>query len=116
MQELLDEGRQLMEADGVDRRDADRAADDLLHLLQLAQEFLVLVQDFLRRLVHPQALARELELLLAAIDQQRLEMPLHRTRLLTDGGLCDAVQLGRFREALGLDQVGENFEILHLHG
>jgi hypothetical protein len=43
-------------------------------------------------------------------------MALHRTRLLTDGGLCDAIQLGGLREALGLDKIGEDFEVLHLHG
>jgi len=43
-------------------------------------------------------------------------MPLHRTHHLTDRGLCDAVQLGGFREAFGLNQVDKDFEVFHLHG
>jgi len=78
----------------VDGRDADRAADDLFHLLQFREELLVGVQDFVGRLVHPLALARELELLLAPIDQQGLEVTFHRPRLLAHRGLGDAVELG----------------------
>ena len=83
-----------MQSDRIDGRDADRATDDLLHLLQFAQELVVLVEDLLGRFVDAEPLAGELKLLLAPIDEQRLEMPLHGASLLTDGRLCDAVQLG----------------------
>jgi hypothetical protein len=96
-----------VEADRVDGRDPDRAADDLLHLLQLAQEFVVGMQDLLRRFIDPLPLARELELLLAAVDQQGLEVPLHRPGLLAHRRLRDAVQLGGFGKALRFDEVGE---------
>ena len=79
------------------------------------EQLLVDVQNLLRRLVDPLALAREVELLLAAVDHQRLEMPLHRPRLLADRRLRDAVQLGRFGETLRFDEVGEDFEVFDLH-
>jgi hypothetical protein len=115
VQEFFDVGRQLVQADGVDGRDADGAADDLLHLLQLALQLLIDVEDFLRRLIDALALARQVELLLAAVDHQRLEIALHGARLLAHGRLRDAVQLCRLGEALGLDQVREDFEVFDLH-
>jgi hypothetical protein len=115
VQELLDVGRQLVEPDRVDRRDPDRPAHDLLHLLELGEERVVGVQHVLRRLVDPLALARQLELLLAAVDKERLEVPLHRPGLLADRGLRDAVQLRGLGEALGLHEVGEDFEVFNLH-
>ena len=115
MQEFLDIGRQLMQADRVDRRDADRAADHLLHLLQLAQQLLVTVQQLLGGLVHPLSFPRELKLLLTAVDQERLEMPLHRPGLLAHRRLGDAVKFGRLRKTLRFDEVGKDFEIFDLH-
>jgi hypothetical protein len=91
VEELLDVGRQLMQADRVDGGDADGSADHLLHLLQFALQLLVDVQDFLRRLVNPLAFPRQIELLLAAVDHQRLEVALHRPRLLADRRLGDTV-------------------------
>jgi len=52
---------------------------------------------------------------LAPVDQQRFEMPLHGARLLAYRRLRDTVQLRRFREALRLHKVGEDFEIFNLH-
>ena len=115
VEEPLDVGRQLVEPDGIDRRDPDGPADDLLHLLELGEQRLVGVQHVLRRLVDPLALARQLELLLAAVDKQRLEMALHRPGLLADGRLGDIIEFRRFRETLCLDQVGEDLKILNLH-
>jgi hypothetical protein len=91
MQEFFDERRQLVQPDRVNRRDANRAADHLLHLLQFREQFLVGVQHLLRRLVHALPLARELKLLLTAVDEEGLEVPLHRARLLADRRLRDAV-------------------------
>ena len=94
--ETLDERRQLVEPDGVDGRNPNGPADDLLHFLHLREEFLVDMEHLLGRVVNPLAFARQLKLLLAAIDEQRLEMPLHRPGLLADSGLRNTVELGRF--------------------
>ena len=116
VQETLDVRREFVEPNRINGGDTDRAADDLLHLLQLAQELFVLVQHLLRGLVHTLTLSRQLKLFLAAIDQQRFEMPLHRTCLLAHGGLRDSVYLGGFGEALRLDQIGEYLKVFDLHG
>jgi hypothetical protein len=115
VQEPLDVGRQLVEPDRVDGRDPDRPAHHLLHLLELGEEPLVGVEHVLRRLVDPLPLARQLELLLAAVHQQGLEVPLHRAGLLADRRLGDAVEFRGLREALRLHKVGEDFEVFNLH-
>lgn len=115
MQEFFNKRGQLVQADRVDGGNADRAANHLFHLLQLAHQLVVGVQDLLGRFVNPVAFARQLELLLAAIDQQRFKMALHGARLLAHRGLGDAIELGSFGEALGLNQVRKNFKILNLH-
>jgi hypothetical protein len=56
-----------------------------------------------------------MKLLLAPVDQECLEVPLHRPGLLAHCRLRDAIQLGRFRKTLGFHQVREDFEILNLH-
>src|ERR1700690_1118365 len=115
MEEPLDVGRELVEPYGVDGRDADRPAHHLLHPLELRDEPFVGMKDVLRRLVDPLPLARQLELLLAAVAQYRLEVPLHRAGLLAPGGLGDIVQLRGLGEALGLDEIREDFEVVYLH-
>ena len=108
-------GRQFVEPDGINRRDANRAADHLLHLLQLGQQLFITVQQILRCLVDRLAFSRELELFLAAINQQGLKMLLHRPSLLAYGGLSDTINFRRLRKTLGFDEVGKDFEILNLH-
>ena len=115
VEEFFDVGRQFVQADGVDRGDADGTADDFLHLLQLALQFLVNVQDLLRRLIDALTFTGKIELLLAAINHQRLEIPLHRTGLLAGRRLRDAVQFGRLGEALRFDQIGKNLKVFNLH-
>ena len=73
------------------------------------------MQHLFCRLVDPLPLAGELELLLAPVDQQDLEMALHGARLLADRRLGQAVQFGRFRKTFGFHEIGENFEIFNLH-
>ena len=63
-----------MEADAIDRRNANGAADDFLHLHQLAHQLFVNVEDFLGCVVHSIAFACQLELLLTAVDEQRAEV------------------------------------------
>src|ERR1017187_1825696 len=115
VEEPLDVGRKLVEPDRVDRRDPYGPAHHLLHLLELREEHLVGVEDLLRRFVDALALARQLELLLAAVDQERLEMALHGPRLLAHGRLGDAVQPCGLGKALGLHEVSKDFEVFNLH-
>ena len=115
MQEFLYKRRQLVQPDRINGRNPDRAADHLLHFLQLALQLLVGVQHLLRRLVDAVSFPRELKLFLAAVDEERLEMPLHRPSLLAHRRLRDAIQLGRFGETFGFDQIGEDFEVFNLH-
>ena len=68
-----------MEADTVDGRNVDRAADHFLHLLQLTVELIVEVKDLFCGFVEFLTLAREAKLLLATINNENVEMFLHRT-------------------------------------
>lgn len=68
-----------MQADAVDGRDVDRATDHFLHLLQFAVELVVEVENFLGGFIEFLTLMGESELLLAAIDDEDVEMLLHRT-------------------------------------
>lgn len=83
-EEILNIGGQLVEADAVDRGDADGAGDNFSHLHEFAQQFFVSMQDFFGGLVDAFAFSGELELLLASIDEQGCEVLFHRARLLTD--------------------------------
>ena len=74
------------------------------------------MEDFFGRLIYSIALARELKLLLAAINEEVIEMLFHRPGLLAHGGLCDAVEASCLGEAFGLYEIGENLEIIDLHG
>ncbi len=115
-QKRFDVGRQLVQADTVDRRNANGAADDFLHLHQLARQLFVNVEDFLGCGVHSIAFAGELELLLTAVDEQSVEVLFHGSGLLADGGLGDSVEASGFREALGFYQVCEDLKVIDLHG
>ena len=55
------------------------------------------------------------EIFLTPLKQKRRELLRQRDEGLADGGLGNAVELGRFGEALGLSQVAENLEALDLH-
>ena len=97
-----------MQADAVDGRHADVAGDDVFDLLQLAVERVARLQNALAVIVEDFAFRREPEVLLAALDQQRVEPPLQRADGLADGGLGDSVDLRGLGEALGLGQVTEH--------
>ena len=100
-------------AGGTEGRKPARLTEVLVHDGELFDA--MLVQDLLGRLVDALTLAGELELLLAPIDEQRLEMSLHRARLLADRGLGDGIELGRLGETPRLHQVGEHLENVDLH-
>ena len=76
----------------------DGTADDLPHLLHLAADLFVAVEDILGGLIEAAAFAREPELLLAAVDDQDVKMLFHRAELLADGRLGDGVELGGLGE------------------
>ena len=77
----------------------DGAADNLAHLLHLAADLFVAVEDVLGGLIEAAAFTREPELLLAAVDDQDVEMLFHRAKLLADRRLGDGVELGGLGEA-----------------
>ena len=116
LHERLHVRREFVQADGDDGRDVDGAADDLAHLLHLAADLFVAVEDVLGGLVEAPALARQPELLLAAVDDQDVEVLLHRAQLLADGRLGDGVELGGFGEAFVVHQVAEDLQVLDVHG
>src|ERR1035437_2448741 len=115
LQEPFDVWRQLVQTDRVNRRYANRPANNLLHLLKFAQQLLILMQHLLRSIINALPLPRELKLLLTAVDKQRLEMPLHRPGLLTHRRLGDAINFSRLREALRFDEICEDFKVFDLH-
>jgi hypothetical protein len=104
-----------VQADGINRRHADGAGNDVLQILQLAVQRLVGLDDLLAVIIKHLALAREAELFLAALDEQRLEEPLQRADLLADGGLGDAVDLRRLGETFRFCEVAKNLEAFDLH-
>ena len=74
---------------------ADVAGDDVLDLLQLALERVAGLQDPLAVIVEHVAFRREPEVLLAALDQQRVEPPLQRADGLAHRRLGHFVDLPR---------------------
>src|SRR5262249_5237718 len=115
LEKLLEVGRQVMQADAVNGRHADRAGDDVLDFLQLAVQGLVSPQNLLAVIVEHLAFARKTELLLAPLDEQRLEHLFERADLLADGGLGDFVDLRRFGKTARFGQVTKNLEAFDLH-
>ena len=105
-----------MEADRDDGRDVDGAADDLAHLLHLAADLFVAVEDILGGLIEAAAFACEPELFLAAVDDQDIEMLFHRAQLLADGRLGDGVELGGLGETFVVHQVAEDLQVFDMHG
>ena len=115
LHEPLDIRRQVVQTDGVNRRHADRAGNDVLQFLQLAVQRLISLDDLLAVIIEHLAFAREAELLFAAFDQQRFEHALHHADLLADRGLCNSADLGGLGEAFRFDQIAINFQTLDLH-
>jgi len=105
-----------MQPDAVDRGYADSSADHLPHFHKLAHQFLVNMENFFGSLIDAIALARELKLFLAAIYEEVVEMLFHCPGLLADGGLGNAIEAGGLGEAFGFYEIGENLEIIDLHG
>ena len=105
-----------MQANAVDSCNADGARDDVPHLLEAVNQPLVSQDDFLTVFVEHLALASQSELLLAALDEESLELPFQGGDLLADRTLSDVVDQCRLGERFRLGEVAENFEGLDLHG
>ena len=104
-----------MQADAVNGGHANRAGNDVLDFLELAVERVVRLDDLFAVVVEHLALAGEAKFLLAAFDQQGLELAFQRTDLLADGRLGDVVDLRGLGEALGFGQIAKDFQALNLH-
>ncbi len=101
LQEALQVRREIVEADGVNRRDPQRAGHDIAELLELGSQRVVRLDDLLAVLVQNLALARQAKLLLAALDERRAELVLQGADLLAHRRLGDVIDLCRLGEALG---------------
>lgn len=104
-----------MEADTVDGRQADSSAYNLLHFHEFAGQLFIDMKHIFGGLVDALALSGKLKLLLAAVDQERAEVFLHCSSLLTHCGLCYPVESRCFRKAFCLYKVCEYFEVIDLH-
>ena len=113
--ELLQERRQLVQADAVDRGDAQFARHDVLQFPDAVAEALEGVQDFLARFEQCAPFLGHGEILLAALDQADVKALLQSPDLLTDRALRDRVEIGRPGEAGGFNEVAEDLESLDLH-
>ena len=115
LQEALQLRGELVEPDGVHRRDAYRAGHDLRRRLQPRLEFLVALHDLLAHLVEDLAGGRELHVAARALEELLAVLVLQHADLLRNRGLGDVVLRRGDREALGLDDVAEHFEGLEMH-
>ncbi len=113
--EPFDIRRQIVQADGINRGDPDRAGNDVLQLLNLAVERFISLNDLLAVIVKHLAFTCEAEFLFAAFNQQRFERAFQRADLLADRRLGDAVDLGGLGETFGFGQVAKNFQAFNLH-
>ena len=85
LEKFFDVGRQIVQADAVNRGYPNRAGDDVFDFLEPAVKRLESLDDLLAVFIKHLALAGEPELFLAAFDQQRFELALQRADLLADG-------------------------------
>ena len=104
-----------MQADAVDRGDAQLPCHDVLQLPDAVPQALERVQNLLARLQQRPPLLRDGEILLPPLDQADIKAPLQRPDLLTDRALRDRVEVRSAREAGGFDEVAEDLESFDLH-
>src|SRR5882724_3362245 len=106
---------QIVQADAVNRGDANGSRNDVLDLLQLAVQGVVGLDDLFAEIVKQLAFAGEAEFFLAAFNEKRLELPFQGADLLADSGLCNTVDLCGLGEAFGFGEVAKDFETFYLH-
>src|SRR5205085_8994329 len=116
LDELFDDGRQLVQANRIDRRHAHLAADRIAHAFHLVVERVEAFDDFAAALIKRQAGGRRHQSAAAtALDQAFLETIFKGAHLLADRRLRDEI-LGRcFRETARVDQVAKDFERFDVH-
>jgi hypothetical protein len=116
LEELFYVRRQHVQANTVDGRDPDASGHDVLDFLELALEGLVHLQNLFAMLIKHAAFRSQAEILFAALNQERFELPFERADGLADRRLRHAVYLSRFGEAFRLGQIAENLQTFDLHG
>ena len=104
-----------MEADGVNRRHANGSGNDVLDLLQFAVQGIIGLNDLFTVLVENLAFTSKAKLLFTTLNQEGLELTFKGADLLTDRGLCDGINLRRFRETFRFSEVAKYFQTFNLH-
>ena len=104
-----------MKSDAINRRNTNRARDNILHLLQPVVQGIIRLDDLLAEIVKNFSLAGQPELFFAPLNQQGLERPFKGTDLLADRRLRDLIDLRRFGKTLRFCKVTEDLQTLNLH-
>jgi hypothetical protein len=104
-----------MQANAVNGGQSDGPRDNVLNLLKPAFERLVSLDYLLAKIVQYLPLARQSELLFAALDKDGFELSFQRTNLLADSRLGHLVDLGGLSETFRFSQVTEHLQAFNLH-
>lgn len=114
--EGLEIGRQLVEADAVNRRDGERTGHDITHRPEILPDAVVGLEDVLGRLEKYLSLGGHREIASPPLEKDDLELFLEGSDLLTHGALADAVARRRLGEAGGLHQIAKDLKGFDVHG
>ena len=112
---LLQIRRQFVEADAVNRRNAERTHNHLPHAEESALERVGRLENLPRGVEKHPALGGEGKVAAAAFDERDVESLLDRPHLLADGALRNADDFRGPRKACRLRERGKNPEHLNLH-
>ena len=115
LEEFLNVRRQIMQANAVNRGNANGAADHIAHFLKLVEKRVVRIGELLGVIVKDFPLPSEAELLFAAFDEERFELSFERANLLTHSRLRDTIDLGGFGETFRFGEVTKDFQAFNLH-
>src|SRR5882757_1742716 len=115
LEKSFDIRRQIVQADAVNRCDANRAGNNIFDLLQLAVQGVVGLDDLLAEIVKQLAFTRQAKLFFAAFDKERFKLPFQGANLLADSGLCNTIDLCGLGEAFSFGEVAKDFETFYLH-
>ena len=85
------------------------------HFFQLAIEFVVGLNNFLRIVAEYFSLACQPELFFGSISEPGFKLAFHEMKLLANGGLSQAVSLRRHGEAFSFSQIQEDFQMFNPH-
>ena len=115
LEEFLDRRRQIVETDAEDGGETDGAGGNFVGLLEFGLEAVGDPGDLLAVLIDEMAGGGQPELLLAPLQERKVEQPFHRGDLLADGGLGDPVEDRRLGETPGFHQVTKQLYSCDLH-